>query len=311
MKRLAMILAVAAVAVGGPAFASKVENEKGSTKNAEIPKCTKKLGTVAIVDGEGQGWLQYELGAPSTLIKTYVQRSGCFGLVNRGAGMAAAQAERALAAGGDLQRGSNVGGGQVKAADYVIQADIATSNQNSGGNAFGAIAGGIIGSKLGVGAIGIKNKKSEAQTVLSLMNVRTSEETAFEGFAKVSDLSLGLGGGLFGGGGFGGAVGGGYENTDIGKVVSLSFLDAYRKLVTELGWVPDNAAAAAPKQAYIVRAASVAMKRSPSASGSTVRTLEGGQLVYPTGAKEGMWWEVADENDNTGWIMNDKLEPKK
>ena len=235
-----------------------------------------------------------------------MQRSGCFGLVNRGAGMAAAQAERALAAGGDLQRGSNVGGGQVKAADYVIQADIATSNSNSGGSGFGAIAGGIIGSRLGVGAIGIKNKKSEAQTVLALMNVRTSEEAAFEGFAKVSDLSFGLGGGW----GFGGAVGGGYENTDIGKVVSLSFLDAYRKLVTELGWVPDNAAAAAPKQAYIVRS-SVAMKRSPSASGTTVRTLDSGQLLYPTGAKEGMWWEVADENDNTGWVMNDKLEPKK
>lgn len=306
MKRFAMIFAVAAVALSGPAFAAKVENEKGSTKNADIPKCTKKLGTVAIVDGEGQGWLQYELGAPSTLIKTFVQRSGCFGLVNRGAGMAAAQAERALAAGGDLQRGSNVGGGQVKAADYVIQADIATSNSNSGGSGFGAIAGGIIGNRLGVGAIGIKNKKSEAQTVLALMNVRTSEEAAFEGFAKVSDLSFGLGGGW----GFGGAVGGGYENTDIGKVVSLSFLDAYRKLVTELGWVPDNAAAAAPKQAYIVRS-SVAMKRSPSASGTTVRTLDSGQLLYPTGAKEGMWWEVADENDNTGWVMNDKLEPKK
>ena len=307
MKRFALIIAVAAVALSGPAFAAKVENEKGSTKNAEIPKCTKKLGTVAIVDGDGQGWLAYELGAPSTLIKTFVQRSGCFNLVNRGAGMAAAQAERALAAGGDLQRGSNVGGGQVKAADYVIQADIATSNSNSGGSGFGAIAGGIIGNRLGVGAIGIKNKKSEAQTVLSLMNVRTSEEAAFEGFAKVSDLSFGLGGGW----GFGGAVGGGYENTDIGKVVSLSFLDGYRKLVTELGWVPDNAAAAAPKQAYIVRASSVAMKRSPSASGTTVRTLESGQLLYPTGAKEGMWWEVADENDNTGWVMNDKLEPKK
>jgi len=307
MKRFALIIAVAAVALSGPVFAAKVENEKGSTKNAEIPKCTKKLGTVAIVDGDGQGWLAYELGAPSTLIKTFVQRSGCFNLVNRGAGMAAAQAERALAAGGDLQRGSNVGGGQVKAADYVIQADIATSNSNSGGSGFGAIAGGIIGNRLGVGGIGIKNKKSEAQTVLSLMNVRTSEEAAFEGFAKVSDLSFGLGGGW----GFGGAVGGGYENTDIGKVVSLSFLDGYRKLVTELGWVPDNAAAAAPKQAYIVRASSVAMKRSPSASGTTVRTLESGQLLYPTGAKEGMWWEVADENDNTGWVLNDKLEPKK
>jgi len=36
-----------------------------------------------------------------------------------------------------------------------------------------------------------------------------------------------------------------------------------------------------------------------------------GATVYPTGAKNGMWWEVADENDNTGWVLNSKLEPSK
>jgi uncharacterized protein YgiM (DUF1202 family) len=34
-------------------------------------------------------------------------------------------------------------------------------------------------------------------------------------------------------------------------------------------------------------------------------------MVYPTGGKEDMWWEVEDENGNTGWIQNDSLEPKK
>ncbi|MET0545613.1 MAG: CsgG/HfaB family protein [Caulobacterales bacterium] len=307
MKRFAFIMAAVALAVSGPAFAKKVENEKGSTKNAEIPKCTKKLGSLSVIDGEGQGWLQYQLGAPSTLIKTFVQRSGCFSLVNRGAGMTALQKERELASGGQLQKGSNMGAGQVKAADYIIQADIATGNTDSGGSGIGAIGGAIIGNRLGIGGFGIKNKKSEAQTVLSLMSVRTSEEQAYEGFAKVSDLGFVVGGGW----GFGGAVGGGYENTDIGKVVTLSFLDAYRTLVTDLGGLPENAAAAAPKEAFKVRASSVDMKRSPSASGTTVRTLESGQMVYPTGAKEGMWWEVTDENDNSGWVQNDKLEPKK
>ena len=48
---------------------------------------------------------------------------------------------------------------------------------------------------------------------------------------------------------------------------------------------------------------------------SSVRTvdelLDGGMMVYPLGGKEVMWWEVEDENGNFGWVMNDKLQPKK
>jgi len=32
-------------------------------------------------------------------------------------------------------------------------------------------------------------------------------------------------------------------------------------------------------------------------------------MVYPTGAKEEMWWEVEDENGNVGWVENDNLKP--
>ena len=47
-------------------------------------------------------------------------------------------------------------------------------------------------------------------------------------------------------GGFAGAGGGGYQNTEIGQVIVLAYLDAYTKLVTQLGGLPENAAAAAP-----------------------------------------------------------------
>jgi hypothetical protein len=32
-----------------------------------------------------------------------------------------------------------------------------------------------------------------------------------------------------------------------------------------------------------------------------------GLTVYPTGNKDGMYWEVADDNDNVGWVKNDSL----
>lgn len=310
MKNTRLVAACAAalaMTLSMSAVAKKVENQKGSTKNAEIPQCGKVLGTIALIDGDGQGWKAYQLGAPSTLLKTFVTKSGCFKLVNRGAGMEAIQREQALSGGGNLQRGSNVGGGQIKAADWLLVADVAGQNQNSGGSALGGIAGGLIGGRFGALAGGIKTSKVEAQTVLSLVNTRTSEEEFnIEGFAKKSDFSFGAGGFV----GWGGVGGGAYENTDVGKVVGLAFLDAYRQLVEQMGGMNANVTAAAPRQSFVA-ISSVDMKRSPSKSSSTVRTLEAGMMVYPLGAKEDMWWEVEDENGNAGWIMNDKLQPKK
>ncbi len=73
--------------------------------------------------------------------------------------------------------------------------------------------------------------------------------------------------------------------------------------------MPAEAAAAAPKETYKVSAKSVELKRSPSPSSSAVRTLEKGDIVYPTGAREDLWWEVEDENENVGWVENPSLKP--
>jgi curli biogenesis system outer membrane secretion channel CsgG len=218
-------------------------------KQMEIPVCTKKLGTVAIVEPDTQWWRELSLGSPEAIIKLFVQQSGCFSLVNRGRSMANRNMERAMADAGELQAGSNLGKGQVKAADYFLQPDIVTTNNNSGGNAFGGMLGGMLGGRLG-GAIlgGISIKKKEATVTLSIVNARTTEEEAMtQGYFRKSDLSFAGGGGMGWMGGLAAAGGGGYQNTDIGQVIVLAYLDAYTKLVTQLGGLPENAAAAAPK----------------------------------------------------------------
>jgi len=53
------------------------------------------------------------------------------GLVDRGKGMAAIQAERELASGGQLRQGSNMGMGQIKTADYII--DLGPEGGDEGG----------------------------------------------------------------------------------------------------------------------------------------------------------------------------------
>jgi hypothetical protein len=300
-------------AQGRPAQASNAQKMQTNAM-AEVPRCTRKLGTLSITNGDDpRGWNQYNLAPPAKLLRSIVQKSGCFNLVDRGAGLNAAVTERDIGAGLGMQRGSNVGQGQIKAADYVLVAELQAADGNAGGSALAGIAGGLIGGTAGALVGGIKTRKLEANTVLSLTNVRTTETIAVaDGYAVKNDIGWSAGGGAGGFGGFGGAVGGGYEDTETGRIVTLSFIQAYSKMVGELGLVSSqsSAAQAAPSKTFTATAP-VNLRRTADAKGALVRTLQPGSIVYPTGAKNGLWWEVADENDNVGWVLNTKLEPSR
>jgi len=235
-----------ASALGAGASSGQKAQQRGE---AQIPHCTHKLGTVAIVEPDNQWWRELNLGSPEAVIKVFVQESGCFTLVNRGRSMQNRAMERALADNGELQEGSNIGKGQVKAADYFLQPDIVTSNAHSGGGGFGGLAGGLLGhGVLGTVAGSISVNKKEASVTLSLVNARTTEEEALiQGYARKADISFGGGGGSGWWGGFAAAGGTGYSDTDIGQVIVLAYLDAYTKLVNQFGGLPDNASAAAPQ----------------------------------------------------------------
>jgi hypothetical protein len=310
---LIVVAPTAPLAQGRPAKPSNTQQMQANAM-ADIPRCSRKLGTLSITNGDDpRGWNQYNLAPPAKLLRVIVQRSGCFNLVDRGAGLNAAATERDIGAGMGLQRGSNVGQGQVKAADYVLVAEVQASDGNAGGSAFTGLAGGLLGGRAGAIVGGIKTRKLEANTVLSLTNVRTTETIAVQdGYAVKNDVSFGGGGGFGGWGGFGGAVGGGYEDTETGRIVTLAFVQAYSKMVGDLGLLGDQGAPAqaAPAKTFTATGA-LNMRRSADAKAALIRTLPLGSIVYPTGQKNGLWWEIADENDNVGWVLNTKLEPSR
>lgn len=251
LKKILATVAVAGMLVSGPAHArDESSGRKAQAKGtAEIPRCTRNLGVVAIVEPDNQWWREYNLGSPEAVLRVFVQQSGCFTMVNRGRSMENRAMERALADQGELQEGSNIGRGQVKAADYFLQPDIVTANSNSGGNNVGGALGGFLGgSTFGAIAGGISIKKKEANVTLVIVNARTTvEEALTEGYARKSDIGFGAGGGAGWWGGFAALGGSGYQNTEIGQVIVLAYLDAYTKLVTQLGGLPEDASAAAPQ----------------------------------------------------------------
>ncbi|WP_410963478.1 SH3 domain-containing protein, partial [Salmonella sp. SAL4455] len=61
--------------------------------------------------------------------------------------------------------------------------------------------------------------------------------------------------------------------------------------------------------AYTVQNA-IVMRATASPSAGSVRTFKNGDLVYPTGQRNGVWWEVDDENGNRGWVTSTQISPR-
>ena len=95
------LLAGAAVAMFASEASAATAQEQRQQKQAEIPRCAQSLGNMAVEQPQRNWWSELKLGSPEALIKIFVQQSGCFSLVDRGAGLAAAQREESI-----MRRGS-------------------------------------------------------------------------------------------------------------------------------------------------------------------------------------------------------------
>ncbi|NJC08861.1 CsgG/HfaB family protein [Polymorphobacter fuscus] len=281
----------------------EIENDRAA-KVAELPVCARPIGTLALSEPENTNrwWTELGLSSPEALIRVYVQKSKCFRLVNRSnRGMAAMQQERALAAGGETRRGGSFGKGQMVEADFTVIPDIVTSNNNKGGLNIGGLVGGFLPGGFGALASGISIKKKSANVILNVVNNKSSEEFVAEGQSKKSDLGWGGGGGLFSGGFLGAGGASGYDNTEIGQVVALAYLDAYTKLVNDLGGMSEAIAGPQAERAVAMKNAG-RMFTGPATNTKVLKPLDAGAMLYPTGKKQGGFWEVEDELGSKGWV---------
>jgi len=195
-----------------------------------VEKCDSPVGTIAVVEAQNvtiHALSRYGLGSPTTLIRTMIQQSNCFTVVERGVALQNMQQERAMARSGDLQQGANMGGGQMAAADFLLTPNVIFSDGNAGG--VGGAVGGLFGRSVGGLLAGLKFK--QAQTSMLIADSRSGIQVAAEeAQAQKTDFNLaalGLAGGMLGG--FGG-----YTNTNEGKVIAASFLNNYNKIVDKV-----------------------------------------------------------------------------
>jgi curli biogenesis system outer membrane secretion channel CsgG len=154
---------------------------------------------------------------------------------------------------------------------------------------------------LGAVAGGVSLKSKTADVVLTLTDVRSTEQVALEqGHSKKTDIGWGAGGaGFFGA--FAAAGASSYANTEIGQVVAMAYLDAFTKLVTEVKGMTLNAKADNVQQS-VTMAKAGKLYEQPNNKSKVVRDLDPGMTLYPTGEKNNIWWKVSDELGNEGWV---------
>ena len=204
---------------------------QGSQGDTGLRKCTQPLGAVAVVEPQDYvmaSLARYSLQSPTSLIRLMIQQSNCFIVVERGMGMRNMMQERDLADSGELRSRSNIGQGQMVAADFVLSPSVVFSDDNAGGvgGAIGGLLGGRGGRAIGGLIGGLKFK--EAQTSMLVTDARSGVQVAAaEGSARKADLGLGA---LLGGGGAVGGLGG-YASTAEGKVIAASLMDNYNSIV--------------------------------------------------------------------------------
>ncbi len=209
----------------------------GSTGAKGLEHCDQPMGAMAVVEPQDfiiQALRGYGLQSPVGLIRMMIQQSNCFIVVERGAAMQNMMQERALADAGQARQGSNMGGGQMVPADFLLTPAVVFSENNAGGIGGAASAfGGMFGRGGAIaGAIAGGLKFKEAQTSMLVADARSGVQVAAaEGSTKKADLALG--GALFGGGygGGGGAALGGYQNTNEGKIIAAALMDNYNNVV--------------------------------------------------------------------------------
>jgi hypothetical protein len=291
----------------------------GSSGDSNLEHCDKPMGAVAVVEPQSEvisALMRYRLSSPVGLIRMMIQQSNCFIVVERGAGMRNVMQERQLAEAGQLRQASNVGGGQMVAADFVLTPSVVFSENNAGG-AGGAVAG-IFGRKnpvIGGLAGGLAFK--EAQTSMLVADARSGVQVAAaEGSTRKADLRLG--GALFGGSV--GAAGGGYGNTNEGKIIAAAFLDNYNKVVSvvrndpslqrDVGTLKQEAAAGSATKAGAVfnegdvvvpKIANVRLLAQPADNAKVLATLDRNDELVVIGPEKDGYINVQGASAS-GWV---------
>jgi len=286
-------LAAGAMSASAPALAKKKKKEP-----VQLTQCEASLGTIAIVEGDTQGWAEYGLGSPRELINALASESGCFTPYSPAAGTPADFLMNVIA-GNSEEVDQSIETAKGLAMDGLVRSGAASS---------------VLGSVPGAGAVlsmfgGFGGKKKRLAAGIKLLSPASGQTIVTgQGVVKKSTLSF-RGASAWAAG----AQAAGYGDGKKGKMLTEAFIIAFNDVVAKkdtIASIPKMAAATAvspQKPALATVAAATSMHATPSANSDKVRALMAGTTLTPTGRREGLFIEVEDNFGTTGWVSVETL----
>lgn len=259
-----------------------------------LAKCDKSYGSIALVDGETQGWTKYGLSSPRELIAAMARESGCFSLHDPASGKPATFLMNVIA--GDKEEVDQA----IEKAKGVAMEGLVRSGAASG--MLRGIPGG--GSMLGMlGGFGGKKKVVAAGIrLISPANGQTVASGAGE--VKKTSISFGGGGGAIGAVA-NGATGAAYAGSKDGQMLIEAFVKAFNNISAQGPSLASLAPAAAPAPATPASATTAIdtkMFAAADLKSAALRTVRAGTALTPTGQRQGLFIEVQDSFGTKGWV---------
>ena len=303
MKRIKLAAAMAAGLFAQSAFAADAP--------VTLAKCDKALGSIAVVDGDTQGWTKYGLGSPRDLIAAMAAQSGCFTLQSAGGGAPADFLINAIA--GDKEEvDKGVGLAQTALTEGLVRSGAAGSMISRvpfGGQALGMLGG--FGGKKKTVAAGLRViSPATGQTVITGSSEQTKSSISIGGLggiggnpwadaAKAQMTSMG----------YGDYANSGYATSKDGQMLASAFVIAFNNIVAQSAALSSvKPAAATPVATKPAFTTAIDTKMFETAEGKkSVRALRAGTALTPTGVREGLFVEVSDAYGTKGWVSVEDL----
>jgi hypothetical protein len=167
--------------------------------------------------------------------------------------------------------------------------------------------GGLARSVPGAGMLGmfggLGGKKKTFAAGLRVISPQNGMTVA-SGTGSVTKSSLTFGGA---GGWAAGAANAGYGSSKDGQALAEAFMIAFNALVAQQAAIAATPQAAPPAAAMAAVAVDTSLRASPARDGAVVRALRAGTTLAPTGKREGLFVEVADNFGTKGWVSVEEL----
>ncbi|MDB5669246.1 MAG: penicillin-binding protein activator LpoB [Alphaproteobacteria bacterium] len=183
-----------------------------------LAKCESPLGTIAITDGDQQGWTQFNLSSPRPMLGALIEQSGCFTLHNAASGRPA-----------DFLLSAVVGSKEEIDKSVNLAKGALTEGLVRSGAAGQVLAHVPMGGALFSAFSRFGGKKKTVSAGLRIMSPMTGQTLASgsgessKSFVKIMDAGDWSGAGSMGG----------YASSSDGKMLTGAFVQAFNAIVSQ------------------------------------------------------------------------------